>query len=158
MPSALCSAAISSGEAGSGVYTRPAKNGYFSGKWMWVWQSQACSGTSKFTGVDGCAALANAVRFCIAMPAATDASKRVRRLSMVVSSFSSCWLVGGARALHGSGSAGCACGKERDDRRHQRTGGEEIEAGFEALGGILDPADDERAEIAAEIADGVDHG
>src|SRR5579872_1437382 len=102
MPSALCSAAISSGVAGSGVYTRPAKNGYFSGKWMWVWQSQAWGGTSKFTLVDGCAAVAKAVRFCTATPAATDASRRSRRLSMVVSPFLA--LVGYSAAL-GLGTA-----------------------------------------------------
>src|SRR5579872_4846036 len=82
MPSALCSAAISSGVAGSGVYTRPAKNGYFSGRWIWVWQSQAPAGTSKFTGVVGCDALAKAARFCTATPAAMEASRRSRRLSM----------------------------------------------------------------------------
>src|SRR2546423_924846 len=32
---------------------------------MWVWQSQAPAGTSKFTRGDGCDAVGKAVRFCM---------------------------------------------------------------------------------------------
>ena len=52
---------------------------------MWVWQSQAPAGTSKFTAVDGCAALANALLVFMATPAATEASRIPRRVSMVSS-------------------------------------------------------------------------
>src|ERR1700675_2935147 len=49
---------------------------------MWVWQSQAPGGISKFTGVMGCAAFASAVRLGRATPAAIEASRRLRLLSM----------------------------------------------------------------------------
>src|SRR5262245_33432099 len=49
---------------------------------MWVWQSQACSGISKLTGVDGCAALARTSRLCMRAPAAMEASIIWRRVSM----------------------------------------------------------------------------
>src|SRR5579871_5165534 len=52
---------------------------------MWVWQSQAPAGTSKFTAVDGCAALANTPLVFTATPAATEASWIPRRVSMVSS-------------------------------------------------------------------------
>src|SRR5439155_13756270 len=81
--SARCSAAISSGSAVSGVYTRPGKNGNFSGSpWMWVWQSQAPAGTSKFTGVAGWEALAKPVRRRMAAPAAIAPIRTSRRVSM----------------------------------------------------------------------------
>src|ERR1700738_898619 len=53
---------------------------------MWVWQSQAPAGMSKFTGVDGCAAVAKTDRLGMdVIPAAMEASKIPRRVSMVVS-------------------------------------------------------------------------
>src|ERR1700730_10191627 len=53
---------------------------------MWVWQSQAPAGMSKFTGVDGCAAVAKTDRLrMVTSPAAMEASKIPRRVSMVVS-------------------------------------------------------------------------
>src|SRR6185369_327075 len=123
---------------------------------MWVWQSQAPAGTSKFTGVAGCEGFASAARFCMAIPAAIEASRRSRLLNMVVvSSIELFGWGGGIRALRSS-LTGCARGKKRDDRGHQRTGGKKIKPSLEALGGILDPADDEGAEIAAEVADGID--
>src|ERR1700679_4117288 len=101
---------------------------------MWVWQSVAPGGISKFTGVEGCAALASAARFCTATPAAMEASRRSRRLSMVVSliirlfvELLSCG--GSIRPCYRRGISGRAGGEEGDDRRHQRTGGEEIEPG-----------------------------
>ena len=42
---------------------------------MWVWQSQAPAGMSKFTGVEGCAAFARTVRLGMVTPAAMEASK-----------------------------------------------------------------------------------
>src|SRR5438477_9852820 len=50
---------------------------------MWVWQSQAPAGTSKFTGVEGCDALAKAFRFCTVNPAAMEASRTLRRLNII---------------------------------------------------------------------------
>jgi len=52
---------------------------------MWVWQSQAPAGMSKFTGVAGCAAVAKTVRLGMAIPAAMEASRIPRRVSMVFS-------------------------------------------------------------------------
>jgi hypothetical protein len=52
---------------------------------MWVWQSQAPAGTSKFTGVDGWAAFAKAVRLGMATPAAMEA-RRIPRLVSIGSS------------------------------------------------------------------------
>ena len=92
------------------------------------------AGTSKFTFVVGCAALANAARFRIATPAATDASKRSRRLSMGrLPYFWLCWLNYSAAAVafgprYRGGIAGRARRKEGDDGRHQRTGGEEVKS------------------------------
>jgi hypothetical protein len=51
---------------------------------MWVWQSQAPAGTSKFTGVAGCTALAAAVLLFINTPAAMEASIILRRVSIGV--------------------------------------------------------------------------
>src|ERR1700737_1431357 len=52
---------------------------------MWVWQSQAPSGTSKFTGVDGCEDLASAFLLLFMLtPAAMEASIILRRVSIVV--------------------------------------------------------------------------
>src|SRR5882762_3212216 len=51
---------------------------------MWVWQSQAPAGISKFTGVDGCAALARTVRLFMVTPAAIEASIILRRVSIGV--------------------------------------------------------------------------
>ena len=63
MCSALCSAAISEGSAISGVYERPSQKGNcFGSPKMCVWQSQACSGISKFTAVFGCEAFAKSAR------------------------------------------------------------------------------------------------
>src|ERR1700687_5588743 len=112
---------------------------------MCVWQSQAPAGTSKFTGVDGCDAVARAVRLRMVAPAAIETS-RILRLGCPLFRWSRC--VG---AHHGRGVASRACGKERDDRAHQRTGGQEIQPGLETAGGILDPADDEGAEIDTEV-------
>src|ERR1700722_3424914 len=52
---------------------------------MWVWQSQAPAGMSKFTGVDGCAALAMVVRLDMVTPAAMEARRIWRRLSIAFS-------------------------------------------------------------------------
>src|SRR6266700_3665881 len=49
---------------------------------MWVWQSQAPAGTSKFTGVEGCAAVAKADLSDMVIPAAMEASRILRRVSM----------------------------------------------------------------------------
>src|SRR5213596_370747 len=49
---------------------------------MWVWQSQAPAGTSKFTGVAGWEALAKPVRRCMAAPAAMAPIRTSRRVSM----------------------------------------------------------------------------
>src|SRR5258707_10271544 len=49
---------------------------------MWVWQSQAPAGTSKFTGVTGCEALAKPVRTCMVAPAAIAPIRSSRRVSM----------------------------------------------------------------------------
>src|SRR5262245_25209849 len=75
---ALCSCAISSGSAASGVYTRAGDIGNSDCEpWMCVWQSQAPDGTSKFTCVAGCDALANASREA---NAAAMAPTRISRL------------------------------------------------------------------------------
>src|ERR1700688_4736680 len=58
MCSALCSERSSSTETGSGVYGRAGEKGKCCGSKVCTWQSQAPSGTAKFTGVDGCEALA----------------------------------------------------------------------------------------------------
>src|SRR5260370_6451428 len=47
---------------------------------MWVWQSQAPGGTSKFTGVDGCAAVAKTGLSGIVIPAAMEANEIYRVL------------------------------------------------------------------------------
>src|SRR5262245_49944660 len=49
---------------------------------MWVWQSHAPAGTSKFTGVDGCAALEKALLLVMVTPAAMEASIISRRVSI----------------------------------------------------------------------------
>src|SRR6266481_7203394 len=49
---------------------------------MWVWQSQAPGGTSKFTGVDGCAAVAKTGLSGIVIPAAMEASRTPRRVNI----------------------------------------------------------------------------
>src|SRR5882762_347267 len=49
---------------------------------MWVWQSQAPDGTSKFTGVADWEALAKPVRKCTAAPAATAPTRTLRRVSI----------------------------------------------------------------------------
>src|SRR5215467_12280339 len=118
---------------------------------MWVWQSQAPAGTSKFTGVAGCDAFASAFRCCMATPAAIEASRRSRLLSMWVVSSMRFLLFGCGgsctRSRPGGGIAGRASGEQRDDRGHQRTGSQEIQPGLETTGGVLDPADDEGTEI-----------
>src|SRR6266496_5967304 len=53
---------------------------------MWVWQSQAPAGTSKFTGVAGWEALAKPVRKCMVAPAAIAPIRTSRRVSMGFSS------------------------------------------------------------------------
>src|ERR1700681_3285369 len=100
---------------------------------MWVWQSQAPAGTSKFTGVEGWAAFARTVRLGMVTPAAMEAS-RIPRLVSIVSSplFRRRRRVG---AHHRGRVAGRARGKERDHGAHQRTGGEEIQARLETAGG-----------------------
>ena len=45
-----------------------------------------------------------------------------------------------------------------DDRGQQSAGGQEVEPGLEASRAVLDPTDDERPDVAAEIADRVDEG
>src|ERR1035437_1973438 len=49
---------------------------------MWVWQSQAPAGTSKFTGLDGWDAFAYAVRLGMVTPAASEASRIPRLVSI----------------------------------------------------------------------------
>src|SRR5437879_390063 len=49
---------------------------------MWVWQSQAPAGTSKFTCVAGWAALARTVRVRMMTPAAIAPSRTSRRVGM----------------------------------------------------------------------------
>src|SRR5216684_238076 len=49
---------------------------------MWVWQSHAPAGTSKFTGVAGWDALAKPVRRCMVAPAAIAPIRTSRRVSM----------------------------------------------------------------------------
>src|SRR6267143_6157190 len=49
---------------------------------MWVWQSQAPGGTSKFTRVAGCEALAKLVRRCTVAPAAIAPIRTSRRVNM----------------------------------------------------------------------------
>src|ERR1700722_13189142 len=49
---------------------------------MWVGQSQAPAGTAKFTGVEGCDALGETSRACMVTPAAMEASRILRRVSM----------------------------------------------------------------------------
>ncbi len=83
MRSALCSSAISSGNAVSGVYTRPEKYGNLAGSpWMCVWQSQAPAGTSKFTGVAGWAALARPALARISNPPAIVPATNLRLVSI----------------------------------------------------------------------------
>jgi hypothetical protein len=60
---------------------------------MWVWQSQAPAGTSKFTGVDGCDAAARADLPGMVIPAAMEASRILRRVSMVFSLVRFCALI-----------------------------------------------------------------
>ena len=51
----------------------------------------------------------------------------------------------------------CRPGREiRDHCGSERTCGQEIQPRLETLRAVLDPADDERADIAAEVADGID--
>src|SRR4051812_4001562 len=91
--SCLCSAAISSGSADSGVYTRPENSGNFSGSpKMWVWQSQACAGTSKLTWVAGCDALARPGRDRTNPAPARTPSRTFLRVNMVVLSLRCTWL------------------------------------------------------------------
>jgi len=47
-----------------------------------VWQSQAPRGTSKLTGVAGCAAMAKLARVRSSAPPAMDAAMNLRRVSM----------------------------------------------------------------------------
>src|SRR5262249_53722723 len=63
---------------------RPAKNGYCAGSpWMWVWQSQASAGISKFTAVFGCEALAKlVVLLCIRANALVAPIRACRRVNM----------------------------------------------------------------------------
>src|SRR6476620_156053 len=49
---------------------------------MWVWQSQAPAGTSKFTGVDGWDTVARALWLRMVTPAATEASRTVRLVNI----------------------------------------------------------------------------
>src|SRR6478736_2058780 len=49
---------------------------------MWVWLSQAPGGTSKFTGVDGCAAVAKTGLSGMVIPAAMEASRILRRVNI----------------------------------------------------------------------------
>src|ERR1700743_1013945 len=55
---------------------------------MWVWQSQAWSGTSKFTGVAGCDAFAEACWLGMVTPAAMEARRRWRLLNTAGSLYS----------------------------------------------------------------------
>src|SRR3954469_1527734 len=49
---------------------------------MWVWQSQACGGTSKLTGVEGCEAFAKLVRPPRKSPEATAPARMSRRVGL----------------------------------------------------------------------------
>src|SRR5258706_14008798 len=80
---ALCSSAISSGVAISGVYTRPEKYGNRAGSpWMWVWQSQAPAGTSKLTRVAGWDAFARPPFAWISNPPASAPATNPRLVGM----------------------------------------------------------------------------
>src|SRR6516165_177426 len=52
---------------------------------MWVWQSHAPAGTSKFTAVAGCEAFANADPARMANPIAATPSSKARRVGMAFS-------------------------------------------------------------------------
>src|SRR5450756_270146 len=62
----------------------------------------------------------------------------------------------GASAFRGPLLAGCTRGEERNHGAGERTGGEEIQTCLETAGRILDPADDEGADITAKVTDGID--
>src|SRR5579863_9871498 len=82
---ARCRERSSSTETGSGVYGRAGENGKCCGSKVCTWQSQAPSGTAKFTGVDGCEALALAtfgLHARAAAPAVTVPRKTSRRVNM----------------------------------------------------------------------------
>src|ERR1700692_2660301 len=85
MCSALCRERNSSTETGSGVYGREGEKGKCCGSKVCTWQSQAPSGTAKFTGVEGCEALASATHGFharAAAPAATPPIITSRRVNM----------------------------------------------------------------------------
>src|SRR6202051_4456329 len=85
MCSALCRERNSSTETGSGVYGREGEKGKCCGSKVCTWQSQASSGTAKFTGVDGCEALARitlGLHARAAVPAVTAPSIISRRVNM----------------------------------------------------------------------------
>src|SRR5258708_13054868 len=83
MRSALCSSAISSGVATSGVYTRPEKYGKRAGSpWMCVWQSQAPGGTARGGGVGGGEGVGRGGRARRSNPAASVPATNRRRVSM----------------------------------------------------------------------------
>src|SRR5216110_3067930 len=81
--------------------------------WICVWQSQAPAGTSKFTGVAGCAALAFAKRGPRA--AATAPSRISRLLGMTVLSE----LVATQAAVDGNHGAGDVARERRGEEAHE---------------------------------------
>src|SRR5258708_25825749 len=131
---------------------------------MWVWQSHAPAGISKFTGVAGWAALARTVRSFMITPGC-NRGKRDSGASASISPLLR-WCVrkillrrrSRACARRGGWCPRRACGDEPDQSAGQRAGGKEIQTGLETAGRVLDPADDEGAKIAAEVAGGVDQG
>src|SRR5690349_3063025 len=82
---ALCRERNSSTETGSGVYGREGEKGKCCGSKVCTWQSQAPSGTAKFTGVEGCDALAKTafgLHARAAVPAVTAPSITSRRVNI----------------------------------------------------------------------------
>src|SRR2546427_2619473 len=80
---------------------------------MWVWQSHAPAGTSKFTCVAGCEALAKPVRKCTVAPAAIAPIRTSRRVSM---EFSFGGILSGARRFrYFSLNSNAAFGQVPDD-------------------------------------------
>src|SRR5260364_275324 len=86
---------------------------------MWVWQSHAPAGTSKFTGVDGCAALEDAWLPVMVTHAAMEASIISRRVS--IGRLPACSAVMRARRAPAL-SVACGSGGYRRRERVERAG------------------------------------
>src|ERR1700756_2799155 len=107
---------------------------------MWVWQSQAPAGTSKLPAVDGWAAFAAALLVFMATPAATEASRIPRRVSMVSSLIFSDWEAVYLRIMR-AGRAHAARAKVRPRPEMPstmcRSHGDDGPTSFPALNGTL---------------------